>query len=744
MQKNIFTVGNMSCAACSARIEKVIGNLKGVEKVSVNLTTEKMSVTYNEKVILKEDIIKKTQALGYTLSEQAEKSYKEKEIKNLFLRLIISLFFSAPLFYITMAPMVLGEGALPPFLSAAENPVNFCVLALILSFGAIVCGFNIYIKGLRALFTFSPNMDSLIVISTLTAFVYSCYSTVLVFLGNGGAAANTYFESTGTIITLILLGRFIEEKAKGKTGDAVKKLMSLVPGNAVLVTGEGERSIPAANIKKDDLIKVVAGGQIPCDGIITKGETTVDESMLTGESLPQSKGEGNSVLAATVNLSGVIYVKAQCDGKSTAFAKTVKLVEDAGAEKAPISRTADKIAGVFVPVVCAIAIISFAAWLIAGKDLSFALNIFVSVLVIACPCALGLATPTAIAVGMGVGAFNGILIKNGAALQNACKVDTVVFDKTGTVTKGEPTVTKVLSFKNEQEILAYACGLEQNSSHPLGAAIIKYANKKGVVPLSFCDVTETPGGGIYGKTGGKKIFLGNLRFLEKNGVNTLLAKNHSKKYAESGQTAVFVADEGMVLGGIVIADQIKETAPAAVRSLKDMGISVIMLTGDTNACAKGVAESVGIEDYRAQLLPQDKQRIIEQLNKQGKTVLMAGDGINDAPALKTAAVGIALSSGADIAFEASDIVLIKDDISDICAALRLSDKTVRAVKQNLFWAFCYNSLSIPVAAGILYPVCGLLLSPVIAAAAMSLSSISVLLNSLRLKKIKIYKKEEKQ
>ena len=743
MTRKIFSVGNMSCAACSARIERVIGKLDGVQSISVNLTTEKMSITYDEKVVSAQDIINKTRALGFTLTEQAPKGYKEKEIKNLFVRLVVSLIFSVPLFYITMVPMIFGESTVPPFLSHSRNPIVFCALAFILSVGAIACGFNIYIKGLRSLFTLSPDMDSLIVLSTLTAFIYSCYSSALVIAGNHSAAANTYFESVGTIITLILLGRYIEEKAKGRTGDAVKKLMSLVPSVAVLVTDKGERTIDAKEIKKGDLVKVVAGGQIPCDGIIAKGETTVDEGMLTGEGLPQNKCINDKVLAATLNLSGVVYIKASCDGDSTAFAKTLKLVEDAGAQKAPIARTADKIAGIFVPTVCGIAALSLIVWLIAGQDLSFALKTFVSVLVIACPCALGLATPTAIAVGMGVGAGHGILIKNGAALQNAREINTVVLDKTGTVTMGEPCVQKVLSFKNEEEIISLASGLEQNSNHPLGTAIIKYAENKGIPFAQFSNVTETPGGGIYGTVDGKKIFLGNIKFLEKNGVNTLLVKNHAQKYAASGCTTVFAADEKMVLGGIVIADRIKESAAGAIKELENMGISVIMLTGDSEAAAKSVAESVNIKDYRAQLLPQDKQSIIEQLNQSGKTVLMAGDGINDAPALKTAAVGIALSSGTDIAFEASDIVLIKNDINDIPAAIRLSDKTVRTVKQNLFWAFCYNLVAIPIAAGALYPLCGLLLSPIIAAAAMSLSSISVLLNSLRLKKIKIYQKEEK-
>ncbi len=743
MTRRIFSVGNMHCAACSARIEKVIGNLDGVNNISVNLTTEKMSVTYDEKIISQDEIIKKTETLGYTLTEETPKGYKEKEIKNLLIRLVVSLIFSVPLLYITMAPMLFGEGAAPSFLSQSQNPVVFCIVAFSLSLGAIICGFNIYINGLKSLFTLSPNMDSLVALSTLTAFIYSCYSSVLVITGNRLAANATYFESAGMIISLILLGRYIEEKAKGKTGDAIKKLMSLVPTSAVLITDEGQKSIPAQDIKKGDLIMVAAGGQIPCDGIITQGDTTVDEGMLTGEGLPQSKGAGDKVLAATLNLSGVVYIKAECDGDSTAFAKTLKLVEDAGAEKAPISRTADKIAGIFVPVVLAVAVVSAIIWYIVNQDFSFALNIFVSVLVIACPCSLGLATPTAIAVGMGVGATRGILIKNGAALQNACETDTVVLDKTGTITKGEPAVEKVLSFKNEQDVIALASGLEQNSNHPLGAAIIKYAEQKGVLPRKFSDVVETPGGGMYGNAGGQKIFLGNIRFLEKNGINTLLAKNHAKKYAQAGRMTVFIADEKIVLGGIVIADQIKENAQKAIKTLNSMGISVVMLTGDSDAAAKYVADKVNIKDYRAQLLPQDKQNTVEQLKADGKTVLMAGDGINDAPALKSAAVGIALSSGTDIAFEASDIVLIKNDINDIPAAIKLSYKTVKTVKQNLFWAFCYNSIAIPVAAGALYPAFGLLLSPIIAAGAMSLSSISVLLNSLRLKRIKIYQKEEK-
>ncbi|MBQ0110437.1 MAG: copper-translocating P-type ATPase [Oscillospiraceae bacterium] len=737
MTTKIFAVFGMSCAACSARIERVIGALDGVHKISVNLASEKMSVTFDQNKISVSDIIKKTESLGFSLKEKAEAGYKEKEIKNLLVRLVVSLIFSVPLLYITTVPAVFGENTVPQFLSMEQNPKTFCITALLLSLGAIICGFNLYIKGVKALFSLSPNMDSLIFISTAAAFIYSCYSTVLVLGENVAAAKNTYFESVGTIITLILLGRFIEEKAKGKTGDAVKKLMSLAPHTAILITPDGEKTILPQNIKKGDLLRVPAGAEIPADGIITSGETTVDEGMLTGESLPVIKTAGDTVMAATLNLTGAVSVQASCDGDSTAFAKTLRLIEDAGAEKAPISRTADRIAGVFGPVVCATSLLAAAVWMIVGKDFSFALKIFVSVLVNACPCALGLSTPTAVTVGLGVGASRGILIKNGAALQNAQAIDTVVLDKTGTVTVGKPAVEKVLSFKNENEILSLASGLERNSTHPLGAAIIKYAKEKGILPAPVCDVTETAGGGICGTSQDKKIVLGNIKFLEKCGINILLAKNDAKKYAAKGSTAVFLAVDGQVAGGIIIADQIKESAAVGIKSLEDMGISVIMLTGDNAICAQTVANAVGIKEFKAELLPQDKQKMIEELNTCGKKVLMAGDGINDAPALKTAAVGIALSSGTDIAFDSSDIVLIKNVIYDIPAAIRLSKKTVRTIKQNLFWAFCYNTVAIPIAAGVLYPVCGVLLSPVIAAAAMSLSSISVLLNSLRLKNAKI-------
>lgn len=736
-------IGGMTCAACASRVEKAIASLNGVNKAFVNIATEKASVTYDSSVLRISDIRAAVEKAGYSVletdgAEAAEKreQQKKQELKVMWTKFILSAVFAVPLLYVAMAPM------LPfavPFGSALDRlmesvPLAYALLQLALVIPPMVIGHKFYTVGYKLLFKRSPNMDSLIAVGTSAAFAYSAYNTVLIALGDASKVHSLYFESVAVIITLILLGKSLEAVSKGKTGAAVKKLIGLAPKTATVLFNGVEKEIRINEVCVGDVVIVKPGGKIPVDGIVIEGETAVDESMLTGESIPVSKKCGDKVFAASINTIGSIRFKAEKVGGDTTLAQIIKLVEDAQGSKAPIAKIADKVAGVFVPTVCLIALVAALAWLIGtGFNVEFALTVFVSVLVIACPCALGLATPTAIMVGTGKGAENGVLIKSGEALETAHKVDVVVLDKTGTVTQGKPTVTDVVAFGgiDENRLLSLAAAAESKSEHPLAQAIAHACNET----LKCEKFVSFTGRGVSAHVDGVDILIGNAVLMQENSI-VIESENKFEEFASQGKTPMYVAINGVLSGVIAVADVVKETSAEAIANLKASGVKVVMLTGDNEKTARAIAASVGIDEVVSEVLPGDKSKVIKSLQSQGNTVAMVGDGINDAPALAAADVGMAIGSGTDVAMESADIVLVRSDLRDVCVAIQLSKRTIRIIKQNLFWAFGYNSVGIPIAAGLLYLFGGPLLSPMIGAAAMSFSSVSVLLNALRLKRFK--------
>jgi Cu+-exporting ATPase len=704
-------IGGMTCAACARRVEKAIQKLEGVESASVNFATEKAVVSYNPQVMRLPIIRKTIEKIGYKALEskniaEEDKIRKRSEIKILRMKLIISAVFSLPLLYIAMVPMDLGL-PLPalglPFPSQID-PMNFpliyALLELLLVIPIVGMGHKFYTVGFKALAQRSPNMDSLIAIGTSAAVLFSLYNTWLITKGEFIAVESLYYETAGIIITLILLGKSLEAVSKGKTGEAIKKLMGLAPKTAIVMQNGEEKEIPIEEVEPGDIILVKPGSKIPVDGKVIEGHSAVDESMLTGESMPVGKSAGDLVYAATINTTGMLRFKAEKVGADTALAQIIKLVEDAQGGKAPIAKMADTVSGYFVPIVCAIALIAGIAWFFGtGGNLEFALRIFISVLVIACPCALGLATPTAIMVGTGKGAEKGILIKGGEVLEMAHKINAIILDKTGTITEGKPEVVAI-----DGEVLQLAASLERYSEHPIAKAICDYY--KGEY-LEVSDFKSIVGQGVEGIIGGKKIEI-------VRGIKVLA--------------------NGEYIGQLFVSDKPKQGSSAAVEKLKDIGIEVMMLTGDNKETAENIARQVKIDKVLAEVLPQDKANEVKKLQEMGYKVAMVGDGINDAPALAQADVGIAIGSGTDVAMESADIVLMKNDLTDVPVAINLSKQTIRNIKQNLFWAFGYNVVGIPIAAGVLHLFGGPLLNPIFAAAAMSLSSVSVLTNALRLRK----------
>ncbi|HZK02382.1 MAG TPA: heavy metal translocating P-type ATPase [Anaerovoracaceae bacterium] len=748
-EKASIKIGGMSCAACSSRVEKNLNKTEGISTASVNLTTETATIEYDpDKITLPkiEEVIKDT---GYEIIQKEksavvdeDKIRKEKEINTLRIKFVISVIFAVPLFYLAMSPMVPGIVLpIPEFLKPQLHPLAYGIAQIILVIPIIIAGNKFYTVGFKALIRRSPNMDSLIAIGTTAAVIYSSYSVYEIAGGNADAVHGLYYETAGVIITLIMLGKTLEAISKGKTSDAIKKLMGLSPKTATVIFDGVETEIPIEQVEVGHIISVKPGEKIPVDGEVVEGFTAIDESMLTGESIPIDKTAGDKVYAATINKNGNITFKATKVGEETALAQIIKLVEDAQGSKAPIAQMADIVSGYFVPIVVAIALLAFAGWLIAGHTFAFALTIFISILVIACPCALGLATPTAIMVGTGKGAEYGILIKGGEALEITHKVDTIVFDKTGTITEGNPEVTDIIPAEGvtTDMLLQIAASGEKGSEHPLGNAIVRKAGDKGLKLSDTEKFQAIPGHGIEVKIEGSDVLIGNLKLMKDKGIDLTGFEETVGRLADEGKTPMYVATNGSISGIIAVADVIKDSSIRAIRELESMGIEIVMITGDNEKTAKAIAKQIGIENVLAEVLPKDKADEVKKLQDQGKRIAMVGDGINDAPALIQADIGIAIGSGTDVAMESADIVLMRSDLMDVPTSIKLSRNTIRNIKQNLFWAFGYNAAGIPLAAGLLYIFGGPLLNPMFAAAAMSLSSVSVVSNALRLKRFKPYK-----
>jgi len=740
-------IGGMTCAACARRVEKAILGLDGVVKANVNLATEKATVEYDTAKIRLSAIKQAIERAGYKALEiekntvDEDRLRKQKEIRTLWIKFAISAVFGLPLLYFAMTPMLSWwPFPIPEALEPMKYPLRFALLQLGLVIPIIAAGYRFYTVGFKSMIKGSPNMDSLVAIGTSSAVIFSFYNTYRIMQGEHMAVESLYYETAGVIITLILLGKSMEAVSKGKTSEAIKKLMGLAPKTAIVIHDGNEIEVPIDEVEPGDIILVKPGEKIPVDGEIIEGNTSVDESMLTGESLPVDKKPKDMVYAASINKNGLIKFKATKVGADTALAQIIKLVEDAQGSKAPIAQMADIVSGYFVPIVCAIALLAFIAWLISGQSLAFSLTIFISILVIACPCALGLATPTAIMVATGKGAENGILIKSGEALETAHKINTIIFDKTGTITEGKPKVTDVIAAEGvaKERLLQIAASGEKGSEHPLGEAIIKEAQDLGIELISVDSFEAIPGHGIEALIDGAKVLIGNKKLMDERSVSIEEMKDISDLLAAEGKTPMYVAMDGRLSGIIAVADVVKESSIRAIKMLQSMGIEVAMITGDNRKTADAIAKQVGIDRVLAEVLPQDKANEVKKLQEEGKKVCMVGDGINDAPALAQADVGIAIGSGTDVAMESADIVLMKSDLMDVPTAIHLSKRTIRNIKQNLFWAFGYNTAGIPIAAGVLYLFGGPLLNPMFAAAAMAFSSVSVVSNALRLKRFKPY------
>jgi Cu+-exporting ATPase len=753
-------IAGMTCAACAKRIEKIVGKKAGVASVFVNFATERAVVVYDPRIIKLAQIREAIASAGYQPLETERKGAvdedrvrKEREIKTLRGRFIVSAIFGLPLLYVAMVPMYPLNQWLwwLPFpwsvLAPMQYPLHYAAVEIALVLPILFVGRRFYSVGFKAFLQRSPNMDSLIAIGTSAAVIYSFYSSYLIVTGDFGAVDRLYFESAGVIITLILLGKYLEAVSKGKTSEAIKKLMGLAPKTAIVVQDGKETEIPIDEVEIGHVILVKPGGKIPVDGTVTDGYSAVDESMLTGESIPIDKKPGDKVFAATINKNGILRFEATKVGSDTALAQIIKMVEDAQGSKAPIAAMADIVAGYFVPVVCAVAVVSALAWYFLGTpppyetSSQFALTIFIAILIIACPCALGLATPTAIMVGTGRGAEYGILYKGGEALETTHKLNTIVFDKTGTITEGKPEITDIIVAKdsgisNEEHLLRITASAEKGSEHPLASAIVRAAEARNLELLRVDKFQALTGMGVEAVIGEDSFFVGNRKLMTERGISLGELEGESDRLAEEGKTPMYVLFGGKLAGIIAVADVVKPSSSKAIKVLREMGIRVAMITGDNKKTADAIARQVGIDIVLAEVMPQDKSNEVKKLQAEGRLVGMVGDGINDAPALVQANIGIAIGSGTDIAMESADIVLMKSDLMDVPTAISLSRSTIRNIRQNLFWAFAYNTAGIPVAAGVLYLFGGPLLNPVFAAAAMSLSSVSVLTNALRLRKFK--------
>ncbi|EFQ57254.1 heavy metal translocating P-type ATPase [Streptococcus downei] len=740
MAQETYLIDGMTCASCVATVENAVKKLPGMTSCSVNLTTEKMAVSYDDSQVNQEKIEQAVADAGYGVKlfiegqAASQEEREEKRLAGMKQRLIWSTIFTFPLLYISMGSMM--GLPLPAFLEAASHPLTFTLVQLVLTLPVMAIGWHFYRTGFKTLFKGHPNMDSLVAVATTAAFLYSLASTYHVFLGHAHHVHQLYFESVAVILTLITLGKFFETLSKGRTSEAIKKLMHLSAKEALVVRDGQEILLPIEELVLGDQVLVKPGQKIPVDGQVLSGHSSVDESMLTGESIPVEKAIGDQVYGGSINSQGALTIETQKLGKDTLLSQIIKLVEDAQATKAPIAKIADQVSGVFVPVVMGIALVTGLAWFfLGGQSFSFTLTVAVSVLVIACPCALGLATPTAIMVGTGLAAKNGILFKSGDSLELAHQVDTIVFDKTGTLTRGKPELVSLTSYRvdwNREQLLRAVASLEAQSSHPISQALVDKAKEEGLSLSAVQDFENLAGFGLKGQVAGQELLVGNKALMEKEEVDLSSAQADFVQLTQEGQTPIFVASQGQLLGLLGVADQLKPDSQAAIQALQAKGIEVVMLTGDNEQTAQAIAQEAGINRVISQVLPDQKAQAISDLQAADKKVAMVGDGINDAPALATADLGIAMGAGTDIAIESADIVLMKPDLLDVLKALEVSRATIRTIKFNLFWAFIYNILAIPVAMGLLYLFGGPLLNPMLAGLAMSFSSVSVVLNSLGL------------
>ena len=780
--KERFDVTGMTCSACSSHVEKSVGKLTGVENVSVNLLTNSMQVEFDENKLDTAGIIKAVEDAGYGAAvkdEHAKSGTKtsgqsdsqensglsavEQNVKNMKKRLIVSLIFWIPLMYVSMGHMIYQwlNIPMPPFtmnfLHGNENAITYAFTQFLLLLPILIANQKYFKNGFKTLWHRSPNMDSLIAIGAGAAILYGIFAIYRIgyAMGHGDMmvvhqyAHDLYFESAGTILTLITIGKYLETKSKGKTSEAITKLLNLAPKTVTAVRDGVEQVVDAADVEKGEIFLIKPGESVAVDGIVLEGKSSFDESAITGESIPVPKQEGDTIVSASINKSGLIRAKATKVGEDTTIAQIIRLVEEASSSKAPIAKMADKIAGVFVPAVITIALITGVIWLISGATFEFAMSTAIAVLVISCPCTLGLATPVAIMVGTGKGAENGILIKSGDALETAHQIDTVVLDKTGTITQGKPVVTDIIcaAGKNadKTQLLQIAGSLEKGSEHPLAEAIVNYCVTNNISLEKVTDFNALFGKGIEGTVSGTHYYAGNEKMMEEKGISlSTEQKNQIQALAKQGRTPLLFADEKQFLGIVAVADVVKPTSKEAVQKFRDYGIHVIMLTGDNEVTAQAIKEQVGIDEVIAGVLPTQKEEKISALKQAGHKVAMIGDGVNDAPALASADVGIAIGAGTDVAIESADIVLMKNDLLDAVGAVKLSKAVIRNIKENLFWAFFYNSIGIPLAAGVLYPLFQIKLNPMFGAAAMSLSSVCVVSNALRLRWVKLHDAKKTQ
>ena len=780
--KERFDVTGMTCSACSSHVEKSVGKLTGVENVSVNLLTNSMQVEFDENKLDTAGIIKAVEDAGYGAAvkdEHAKSGAKtsgqsgsqennglsavEQNVKNMKKRLIVSLIFWIPLMYVSMGHMIYQwlNIPMPPFtmnfLHGNGNAITYAFTQFLLLLPILIANQKYFKNGFKTLWHRSPNMDSLIAIGAGAAILYGIFAIYRIgyAMGHGDMmvvhqyAHDLYFESAGTILTLITIGKYLETKSKGKTSEAITKLLNLAPKTVTAVRDGVEQIVDAADVEKGEIFLVKPGESVAVDGIVLEGKSSFDESAITGESIPVPKQEGDTIVSASINKSGLIHAKATKVGEDTTIAQIIRLVEEASSSKAPIAKMADKIAGVFVPTVITIALITGVIWLISGATFEFAMSTAIAVLVISCPCALGLATPVAIMVGTGKGAENGILIKSGDALETAHQIDTVVLDKTGTITQGKPVVTDIIcaagKSADKTQLLQIAGSLEKGSEHPLAEAIVNYCVTNNISLEKVTDFNALFGKGIEGTVSGTHYYAGNEKMMEEKGISlSAEQKNQIRELAKQGRTPLLFADENQFLGIVAVADVVKPTSKEAVQKFRDYGIHVIMLTGDNEVTAQAIKEQVGIDEVIAGVLPTQKEEKISALKQAGHKVAMIGDGVNDAPALASADVGIAIGAGTDVAIESADIVLMKNDLLDAVGAVKLSKAVIRNIKENLFWAFFYNSIGIPLAAGVLYPLFQIKLNPMFGAAAMSLSSVCVVSNALRLRWVKLHDAKKTQ